>query len=61
MAIDALTVHASRPIHAGEEITVHCGLLPPDCILRDQRQLHLYESFGFMCKCSACNLQVGRT
>ena len=55
MAIEALTVHASRPIRAGEEVSVHCGLLPPDCILREQRQRYLYATLGFVCECTACS------
>lgn len=46
------TIHAIRPIKAGEEITI-----PYDHGGRSaDRQLFLRQSFGFDCKCTACAL-----
>ena len=43
-----LTVHATKPIGEGEEITV-CYGFPIGTVLRAQRQRHLKDTFGFVC------------
>ena len=53
--LQKLTVHAVRPIMAGEEITVCYSF---DGMLREQRQLHLCDVFGFVCTCGKCSLRV---
>ncbi|KAL8387084.1 hypothetical protein RB595_010169 [Gaeumannomyces hyphopodioides] len=45
------TIHAIRPIGAGDEITIsYCEELP-----YAERQTHLRSSFGFTCACSLCS------
>ena len=51
----ALTIHATRQIHPGEEICVNYGF-PTGCTSRDKRQARLIKSFGFVCTCSHCSL-----
>ena len=50
-----LTVHATKPIGEGEEITV-CYGFPTGTVLRAQRQRHLKDTFGFVCHCTKCAL-----
>lgn len=52
--IGKLTVHAARGISEGEEI---CVCYSFDGMLREQRQRHLRELFGFSCTCSKCSLR----
>ena len=48
-----LTVHATRRIRSGDEITInYLGFLAQ----REQRQQRLRESFGFECSCAKCAL-----
>jgi hypothetical protein len=50
------TIHAIRPIKAGEEITIrydHVGL-------STERQASLKDSFGFTCTCTICTLPPAR-
>ena len=54
-ALGRMTVHASRPIRADEEITFNYGF-PNGCVLRDARKRRLQSTFGFDCKCSKCSL-----
>ena len=53
--LDAETVHAIRPIAAGEEVVVSYGL-PPGVLLHDERQRYYAQAFGFQCRCSKCML-----
>jgi hypothetical protein len=46
------TIHAVRPIKAGEEITIGYKGGVPYAV----RQAELKESFGFECSCSGCSL-----
>ena len=54
-ALDRLTVHATRDIQPGEEICVTYSFA--DGLLREQRQRHLLQTFGFRCDCRKCALQ----
>ncbi|KAI0796286.1 hypothetical protein BC629DRAFT_1592515 [Irpex lacteus] len=48
------TIHAIRPIQAGEEITIaYDNFLPYNA-----RREHLKKAFGFDCKCRTCSLGV---
>lgn len=48
------TIHAIRPISAGEEITIaYDSFLPYTA-----RQAHLKKSFGFDCECRLCSLSA---
>ena len=51
--LNQLTVHANRDISQGEEITVCYSF---DGLLREERQRHLFETFGFQCACDKCSL-----
>jgi len=51
-----LTVHASRHIAAGTEITQSYGFESTFCS-RDERRHHLASSFGFECTCGKCSLR----
>ncbi|KAI1773180.1 hypothetical protein F4818DRAFT_423497 [Hypoxylon cercidicola] len=46
------TIHAIRPIQAGEEITIDYSKRGPS----HARQQQLSKSFGFDCQCTVCNL-----
>lgn len=46
------TIHAIKPIQAGEEITIDYSHGDPSHI----RQQHLRQSFGFDCQCTVCSL-----
>ena len=51
--LDRLTVHAIRPIAAGDEICVSYSYSGSS---RSQRQKHLRDTFGFTCACTKCEL-----
>mgnify|MGYP002631222901 CR=1 FL=1 len=53
--IGQLTVHATRPIRKGAEITLSYGF-PTGCVLRHERRQRLRDAFGFHCICSKCEL-----
>ncbi|KAI2623100.1 SET domain-containing protein [Hypoxylon sp. NC1633] len=46
------TIHAIKPIKAGEEITIDYSLAGPS----STRQPHLRKNFGFDCQCTVCSL-----
>lgn len=46
------TIHATKPIKAGEEITIDYSKADPSHI----RQQQLRNSFGFDCQCTLCSL-----
>ncbi|KAI1763147.1 SET domain-containing protein [Hypoxylon sp. FL1150] len=50
--LEVETIHAIRPIMAGEEITIDYSEGGPSQV----RQLHLRKAFGFDCQCTACTL-----
>lgn len=52
--LNKLTVHAVRDIVVGCEI---CVCYSFDGMLREQRQAHLRELFGFICTCAKCSLK----
>ena len=52
--LGALTVHAVHPISAGSEVTV-CYGFPDGVVVREERQRHLAETFGFTCRCGRCS------
>ncbi|KAL8367683.1 hypothetical protein RB599_003534, partial [Gaeumannomyces hyphopodioides] len=45
------TIHANRPIKAGEELTIAYYLMGTT----EARQAHLKAAFGFMCTCPTCS------
>ena len=52
----AMMLHAIRPIHSGEELTI--SYLPfGDGASRSSRQASLLGDFGFQCGCDLCALQ----
>ncbi|KAE9579260.1 hypothetical protein CGMCC3_g4598 [Colletotrichum fructicola] len=51
--LDAFTVHATRDIKPEEEITI--SYLDEHLGLRQARQDHLQDGYGFLCDCSACD------
>ena len=52
-ALGQLTIHASKRIEAGSEVTIcYLGSLMP----RPQRQRQLLQDFGFECMCAKCVL-----
>ena len=53
--LGCLTIHAARPVVAGEELCISYGF-PANCVLRSQRRERLRRSFGFDCSCTACSL-----
>ena len=53
--LNALTVHATKPIAAGSEVLV-CYGFPTGVLLRSQRQKYFAEAFGFACRCEKCSL-----
>jgi len=56
-ALRRLTVHACRPIEAGEEIACSYGFADGNAVSRAQRRAHLKGLFGFDCACTKCMLQ----
>ena len=55
-ALGEMTVHATRPIKAGSEITLCYSIDGRTYAPRAARQAHLQASFGFTCACSKCGL-----
>ncbi|KAI8308201.1 SET domain-containing protein 5 [Colletotrichum sp. SAR11_240] len=51
--LDAFTVHATRDIKPEEEITI--SYLDEHLGLRQARQDHLQDGYGFLCDCAACD------
>ena len=55
-ALGQLTIHATRPIRRGEEMTLCYSIDGHTYAPRSTRRRHLQQSFGFECACAKCAL-----